>query len=802
MVDEIDQPVASATVTLQKIDNTDRRHYFRERRETDHVGRVGFDSVGPGRYAIRVLAERGQFVSLPDHPSIEQHSITVEDDARQLVSTVRLVRGTPVVFRVSVGGQELPGARMLLHDLDREYRTEIAMNELIEREVRLVAGRWTARVDPVPGYLLTSVEVNRTLFPNDVAEFDLPLSAQAWYVNFEFAALATIGGRVTFKKDAFGMSVVSHLMEPGAWLSAAQARGGSKYDRVSARPIYPTYEYEMVVPTGLWTVRPESPGLEFSEPPEARVRLEAGDYEVIDFVVDGSPRGGRDSVRVLVEGPDGRRVRGAQVEAWPADPDARGREPIAEDKAAWWDAFLYGLADQEHLFVAGKPGYVEAGTLFTPDPKKRQVRLQLGKGATVHAVALDGEGEPTPDVNVALTRGDDYVSLLTDREVIDWVARPAGKTDGSGHLWLRGVYPGLYVLSGSFESKDESMFFAEFRNKGDTSWQREMDKVYRDTETDEIEIRLAPAGVLRATLHCSDGGELPPEADLLVLDGVPNDEPDSWWENGVLRSKAHVLEGERRNTFHIGPLDTGAYNLLVRPQGHNRWTWAIGTEAPEEAAVLTVAAGSPTDLGAIPIDCAPAISVVPIPPDGIDLPDLIKTGIFDPPAELTGTWTTGDGDERRIGHGRLVAEPDHVQFRDLPEGEIRSTVTLWNPLFLPKPSLDISVNATLERGKTVEVSPPLPGIGGAIEIDLAQVQLDGASVRAIRVAPLHERPGERTSEPRNVEVDGSKVIVTSLPEGDYDLDLCFDLECASRVPLWRGVEIEAGVILSPTASPR
>ncbi|NIM60089.1 MAG: hypothetical protein GTO30_00110, partial [Acidobacteria bacterium] len=122
---------------------------------TDAAGRVVLENIAPGRYAIQVFGERGGFVSLPDHPEVERHSITVAESADRLAATVRVVRGVPVVFRVSVDGQELPGARVLLDDLDREYRTEIGMNQLVEREVRLVAGRWTARVDPVPGYILT-----------------------------------------------------------------------------------------------------------------------------------------------------------------------------------------------------------------------------------------------------------------------------------------------------------------------------------------------------------------------------------------------------------------------------------------------------------------------------------------------------------------------------------------------------------------------------------------------------------------------------------------------------------------------
>ena len=801
VIDERDQPVGSTGVGLRKIESTGNRSYFRIREVTDPGGRVVFNAIEPGRYAVHVFGERGHFVSLPNHPEIQQHLITVESDNDRLGSTVRVVRGTPVVFRVSVGGQELPGARVLLHDLDREYWTDISMRERVEREVRLVAGRWTARVDPVPGYLLTSVEVNRTILANDVAEFDLPLGTQAWYVNFEFAAQAHIWGKVIFEGDTFGVRIVSHLQEAGPWLPAVQARGGSQYETVWTHPVHPNWEYEMVVPEGRWLVRPEAPGLERADPPELEVQLQAGDYERIDFVVAGHGRGGGKWTYVRVEDTEHKRVPNAVVEAWPANPDARDEAPVATAKTRGWsDAILRGLGDDEYLFVAGKPGYVEASTIAKPpDPtERRRVRLRLGPGATVHAVARDEDGEAAVGVEVVLTREDDYVSQLADREIAEWAARPSAATDGTAHLWMRGVYPGRYRLTGTLEGKDATMFFAEFRNKGDIRWEREMKKEYRGAETDQIEIRLAPAGVLRATVHCSDGSDLPPEADILVLDGLRAHEPEAWWEEAVHKTKAYVLEGDRRDGFHVGPLDRGAYHLLVRPQEHNRWTWALGTESPEEATVLSVVAGEPTDLGAIAIDCAPAVSVRPVAPEGVELPDLVATGIHDPLAELAGTLTI-DGEQRELDRARLIAEPARVQFRDLPEGDVDLTVTVWNPFFLPGPALSVPIKTTLERGRTVEVSPRLEGIGGAIEIDVSQLQQPEVTIGAIRVVPLSDASADEPAKPWIVEVIGSLVLIPSLPSGVYNFDLCFDTECTDWLAFWQEVDIAAGVLVNSQA---
>ncbi|NIM61381.1 MAG: hypothetical protein GTO30_06915, partial [Acidobacteria bacterium] len=353
------------------------------------------------------------------------------------------------------------------------------------------------------------------------------------------------------------------MREGGDWLEAARARGGSRYDMVWAHPVYPTWEYEMVVPAGRWLVRPESDGLERADPREVEVDLRPGDYERVDFVVDGGHgRGGGRRTRVRVEDVQRDRVREATVEAWPAHPDVREDGPIAAAKTGWSDAILRGLGDEEYLFVAGKRGYVEAGKVAkapVPGEKNGGVRLRLGRGAVVHAVARGADEKAVAGVEVVLERQDDFVSLLADREIADWVVRPTGATDKSGHLWMRGIYPGLYRLTGAHRRSGEAMFFAEFRDKGESRWEREFEKEYRGDEEDELEIRLVPAGVLRARLHCSDGSELAPEADLAIHDGLQTHDPGKAWNEAVYKAEAYVLEGQRRDTFHVGPLDPGAY---------------------------------------------------------------------------------------------------------------------------------------------------------------------------------------------------------------------------------------------------
>ena len=412
----------------------------------------------------------------------------------------------------------------------------------------------------------------------------------------------------------------------------------------------------------------------------------------------------------------------------------------------------------------------------------------------MHAVARDDD-TPVSGVAVTLSRLDDFETLLAADEIAQWVQRPSGTTDETGHLWMRGVYPGLYRLAGTLQKDDANWYFVEFRDPDDREWSRTLEREYAGEEVDEIEIRLAPAGSVRGRLHCTDGSTLPAEADILVLPGNrmrSDSTATDWLAEALHRENGHVLEGRRRDQLTIGPLEFGAYNLLVRPDGHDRWTWALGTESPEEASVLSVTSGEPTDLGSVAVDCGPAIVIRPQPPEGIPLPDLVASARYDPSAELSGTIVE-DEQVRSLGRARTLIESWRYQFRDLPEGEARLTAIVRNPFFLPGPEIRVTVEATLERGKTVEIAPPLAGIGGAIEISLPD-DLAGAVVAA---RAIREPIGEEPAEARIWQVRDTDVLIPSLPQGTYRVEVCLDAECEDVRAPWGVLEVRPGVVVSP-----
>lgn len=795
VLDELDQPIDGLEIGLYPAETV--LHYGQAARGiTDAAGRVVLQGVDPGRYEAQA-GSRDRFVRLENHPLLRPPSITVEHETDTLRTTLRFVRGVPVVFRVAAEGSELPGATLMLRDLDHDYSTQIPLRRM-EREIRLTHGRWTAAIRPVPGYLLTSVEVNREALPGHVAELDLIAGDLTSYASFEYAAPATIWGYVVFRGERFGVRVVARLQEPGPWLQAARERGGSVFDEVRAGPDS-RGNYEMVVPDGRWLVTAEGDDLVSAEPQQVEVVLQPGQEQRVDFTVRGEESPGPGLLTVEVRDPTDLRVGGAVVEIWPEDPVQREEEPLARERTHRWGTTSFrGLGADTYAIVAGHPGYVE-GSAVSPPPERnernrRRVLVRLQRGATLHTVAREDD-VPVAGVEVVLTRLEPFESMLASDEIQGWIQRPHGTTDETGHLWLRGIYPGRYRMSGTVARGDGEWSFVEFHDSAARRWSREPERVYAGERTDEIEIRLAPAGGLRARLHCSDGSPLPEEADVLVLpaDRVWSGRVTSaWLADAVLNEKALVLEQRARDRLTVGPLESGPRHLLVRPLEHNRWTWAIGTESPSEAAVISVVAGELTDLGAVAVDCAPAVAVRPLPPDGWTLPDLAAATWFDPVAELSGTITRDD-EVRRLPHSRLRLETDGVQFRDLPEGLARLSAIVRSPFFLPDPEQRVDIETRLERGRTVELEPPVVGIGGAIEIPLPDDL--AAVVVAARALPL--QPGEKPVKPKIWAVHEGRVRIPSLVAGAYRIEICVEPTCAEPRSLREPLEVVPGLVVSP-----
>ena len=287
-----------------------------------------------------------------------------------------------------------------------------------------------------------------------------------------------------------------------------------------------------------------------------------------------------------------------------------------------------------------------------------------------------------------------------------------------------------------------------------------------ETETHEVELVVVPAANIAGDLVCSDEGPLPGNASFVALD-VRHDlarlDEKQILEAAALRLDYLRLGGERRDRFRAGPLEEGFYHVALRPAGHDRWTWALGTERAEDAATIQGVSGEPTKVGVIEIDCGPVILLEPKVVDDRPLPDLRGVTPGGRVAQVSGNVTNGDT-RREVSGVAVESFLDHVLLRGLPEGDVDLHVVLINEYFLPEPRLKLRVEANLERGRTLTLAPLVAGIGGRL------VLLDLGEAAAAR---LTDALGERRLEP----VGEARAIFNSLPAGEYDVEVCADPDC-------------------------
>jgi protocatechuate 3,4-dioxygenase beta subunit len=789
VLDEDGHPVSNIRVMMRPYDRSRAtRSGFGS---TDSQGVVAIQIHEALRYEVRVVSgERQSFVTLPDHPLSEAPSVTVEKGQEKIEATVTLTRGSPVVFRATARQRAMPQRHFVLYDLDRNYKHRFTLTaEQDEKELRLPRGRWRVEMTPVPGFLLRAVEVDREKFDGHAALFEIDLLDKATHVSFEYDAPAIVYGKVTYRGQRFGARVHAELLEAGDWLEAVQARGGSKYDSVDGFPRHPTYDYEMVVPSGRWRIQPAAPGLTGSEPEQMEIELNAGEEYQADFTVWGVSSSQPMTV-VDVRLPDGQYLDEGWVEVWQQDESLRNDGPIAQERIRFGRAYFRSLPIKPYLFLAGAEGFVEVAEVATATQKNggyHKVKLVVGVGAALHAAAEDESGVPVEAIQVGVTRLDESNSQMERDQIRQWEERPHGETDSTGHLWIRGIYPGRYELKGSRQTKSGDWQAVEFNQDGG-DWARSLELSFEDVETVEIDLRIASAASLETRLYCSDGSELSQEADAFVFPSNYSEieSPSAAWNDAAaITTSNHVLKGRHRDRLHVGPIDSGSYRIVVRPDGHNRWTWAVGTERSEEAALISIDAPRRTDIGATPIDCEPAIAIIPVLRDGSSTVDWFAVEPYEPAASLTGEVQRDPRDLRAINNQYPLVYPREVEFRSLPTGAASLSVVVRSPFFLPDPEITIEIEEELERGRTITRRPQISDVGGAVKVDFSQPPLAGTA--ALR---LLQFPGID----RLYSVNDETILIPSLPAGDYELKLCLNSECSESTRWESPIRIESGKI--------
>jgi protocatechuate 3,4-dioxygenase beta subunit len=787
VVDDSGSPVREAVVRVASVSPADPGPRLRQAvATTDQRGLAVVGGLAAGPYEVSLARVPDPLLVVPQRAgsrSLPTVTLAGPDDSVSL--RLELRRGVPVYFRMTVDRGELKPARLLLREIDLDQHSALTLEAERDLQHVLVPGRWEIYLDPPPGYLLVDFEVDGRPLEGSRAILEIEPGSPARYLTWYFAAPARVRGSVRFEGAPFAVWVEARLLEPGGWIEAARRRGGSDFQTVRGYPR--DGAYAMALPDGRWVLEARGENLSSAEPPSVEIVLAAGDEREVDFLVRGEPSGRGAVLLVRVEDPAGRPVGRAPVEVWPLA--GRRDEPLARARADPVARFT-DLAAGDYLVAAGAPRFLE-GTVelpgFEPDPEQpRGLTVRLEQGIRLHAVARDEAGRPVPEVALELERRDaGPETVIRDPELLETVLRPGAMSDVTGHIWVEGIHPGRYRLTARLSGPEASSRLVRFETAHQVFRDELELALERGEEPDTLGLVVLPAASFTGRLACARGEPLPGAATLVALSATVREGEqgrlaegaleEAWLDRAALRIERQVLTGERRASFRAGPLEEQLYVLGVRPVGFDRWTWAMGGEKLSEAAAIPATLGQSVDLGPLPVDCGPAIRVVPEVPSGQALPDLRELERARGSVRIEGVVRDGE-EERPVREARIDAYRGELVLRELPAGQAQLEVRISSGYFLPGPELVIPVRGLLEAGRTFRVAPRVVGIGGMIE-----VRSGPGPMSARLIAASGERRVERLSDGR--------ALFQSVPAGVYVVELCAEPSCASVLQSWQSVAV-------------
>ena len=745
---------------------------------TNSDGIARFDDLPPGPYTATMRPSMLGLVPPEENPLAPVPTVTLESEQDRARLEIELWHGTPVVARVVVLRGEIQWARIAIQEVDHKLSLDHSLLVNTDEERILAPGRWELTFDPPPGYLLLNLEIDGRPVEGHVASIELASFGSPSFVTWQITAPSAISGNVYFEGEPAAVSVVARLVEPGPWIEAVRRRGGSRYEAVEAMPDK-RGEYLLELPDGRWELTVVGNGVVSVDPERSDLVVPPGAQLRQDFKVETEKEEKDGMILVSVEDPDGNDVIGATVEVWPADVEQRGDEPITRERTESFGALVRGLPAGSYVIAAGHPRFVEGRYLlpeFDPDEKK-SVRpvVVLKRAGTLHAVARNSADEAVESVPLVLTRIDQMPAMfITEERLVAAVSETWGETDATGHAWIEGIWPGTYELRGDLNERGRSSSFVRFMD-GDRL-REAIDVTFTGGEEQQVEVEILPASSFSARLVCTDEYSLPGSVSVAALPaGINTDALDGsgWLKYAELRVDDIPLAGTPRERLLAGPLQDDVYYLAVQPKGHQRWTWAMGTERLSDAAVLTAVPDDTTELGTLELHCGPAIRVTPRVGDGRELPDLESVTPGRGRLAVSGT-VTKNGEIRPLERIEVDAYPDELIIRGLPEGAADLNVSLSHPYFLP-PVINVPIRAELERGTTETVSPLIPAVGGVIRVE-SDIGVAG-------------RITDSEAESRLEDTDEERVLFENLPPGRYRVELCGDAECATVLRSWDGVEV-------------
>ncbi len=736
-------------------------------------GVAHFPGVAPGRYTVSLPRLPGGIVPPAENPLYPAPVMTLFDDEETLQARLRLQTGIQVGVELGVPGPAVGFRAIFRHPASGLELAAPFLPQLPRIEMLLAPTEWEVQVVAPPGQLLVDVEVDRGAAAGHVAAIALEPGGDPVWLTWTYEAAATIEGEVEVEGGTPPqVTIVATLLEDGGWLAAVQRRGGSRFREVSAR-VDAGGRYRLRLPDGLWRLVPAAKGLLASEPTALDVELGVGDVERADFevVLEEAPR---QTFRVRVLDDETSPLTGAAVHlASLADPITVLRSGTTELFGVDWPV----LPEVDALLLAGHADFLEARTELRDFRSQdvRQIEIELPKGAAFQLRTFDLDGRPADGVRWTIERlGAPPELLLADPAFVAAKNGRVATTDTSGRVRVEGFYGGRYGLGAQIPGHGRPGGLFRVGRPGDRP-ERWTAVELAERGVADLVAHQQPAANLRMQLLCDDGLPPPEITAALAVDlDAPAASPEQAWAAAAVRGREIPLVGRRRDELLLGPLAQGVYRLAVRPKGFERWTWAFEAGSAEAAHPIQLdvdehAGNELVRLGDFPLECAPAVDLVPRSGAG-SLPELrrvrVRARLLDP----------AHGHEIAPSPA-AVARRGRFALRRLPHGRVRLEVVLSHRHFLPSPELTWETELTLERGRTAEVELRIEAVGGAVEV-----------VGTAALARLVDAAGEAQTYP----LDGRPTVFPSLAPGTYTVELCGDADCEPPQKRWPDVEVRRG----------
>ena len=627
--DELGQPVPETRVTLTSPPSDGRawRSFHRESGRSDESGRIGFDGLPCVRYQVDVwdLDALG-LVEPRNNPYSPSPRFSLAEGESRAVEVV-LHRGVEVAVELLVDGWPTLAGSAVLEHRDSGQQVRLPVTTLTGRSRRqLPRGRWQVTFEPPSGFLLTGVHHNGLELATPMASLDLDTEPFPTTIGFTLSAQARVSGQASTNLQPDerrpDLRFEAALLTAGEWGQDERARSGSSVSPVVRSFNWRDRIYELPLPSGRWRLAPVSDRPMTADPPAVDFAVSVGEELEFDFEIEFL----EDDQPLLVSVVDERRqrVEGATVAAatdggsFPSLKTGRSGqaalyavdEGVVVSLKVTHPDFLEGDAAVE--FRTDRDSFRPAGALPAAGDR---VQVKLDRGAGVELEAFDLEGRALPGVELMVEElDDDETTGSTPRSVV---------TGRRGEAAVTGLLVGRYRVSVAMKkgSDRELGFLVLEELKGTQPSDGEsalvLDLGSEDRRT--LLAQLVPAAYFETSLLCTDGEPVPPSVDVQVFravrhltesvsETVRDDHP-------ALELESRMLEGSALDRLRVGPLDAGAFELAITPEGFDRPTWAFETSDRAAALQLEVSAsaveaGRAIDLGEFLVECDPALRVV------------------------------------------------------------------------------------------------------------------------------------------------------------------------------------------------